>query len=191
MALLRALSLLAVVGVIGWQVHSGMYDLDAVTTADLLKNPRSWNGRDVLLTNVSIRKHSIHQGESDTIIWMQLVNGQTNPPDTEEAVWVVGKMPNDQANSVESLPWCLKNYELKRLSSARVAVVGDTIVLKQYGTLLNQSWFSTPYSFSVNVVNRFAPLHASVLAGVAVQVIVYIVIGLLVFQGLFFIVPEP
>lgn len=190
MKLLRALSIILLIGVISWQAYSGMYDWKAVTTSDLRRDWKSWMGRDVLLSNVSIRKYEIREQRADTLIAVWLVNGRTNPSKEEEAIGVVGRMPTEQARRFESLPWFLENGT-KRLPRARVTVYSDIIVLKDYWLPTDGSWFDTPYWFAVNISNRFVSLRASVFTGTGVQALVYLVITLFVVEGLIYVLPDP
>jgi|SRR5215216_1538536 len=189
MKLLRALSIILLIGVIAWQAYSGMYDWKAVTTSDVRRDWRSWVGHDILLSNISIRKYEIREQGADTLIALWLVNGRTNPPDGEDTIGVLGRMPTEQARRFESLPWFLKNGT-QRLARARVTVYNDIIVLRDYWLPIDGSWFSTPYWITVNTSNRFVPLQASVFTGVGVQALVYLVIALLVVEGLVYVLPD-
>ena len=93
----KALSGILLAAVIGWQAYSGMYDWSALTTSDVQRNWKAWVGRDVVLSNVSSRKYDIREQGADTFIRLWLVNGLTNPPDTEKAMLVLGRMPTEQA----------------------------------------------------------------------------------------------
>ncbi len=186
----KVLSGILLAVVIGWQVYSGMYDWRAVTTSDVLSNPKSWVGRDIVLSNVSIRKYDMREQGVDTFISLWLINGRTNPPQNEATMLVIGKMATQKAKRFESLPWCLKNYGMQRLVRTSVTIQDDFSLLRDYELPLNVSWFATPYWLTMINVNRFVSLKTSVWAGVVVQVLVYGVIAILIVEGLVFVVPK-
>jgi hypothetical protein len=154
------LSAIFLAAVIGWQAYSGMYDWRAVATRDLLQDQKAWIGRDVVLSNVSIKKFDIREEGTDTFITLWLVNGLTTPPDTEKPMLVLARMPTANAKKFESLPWHL-SYGTTRLTQARVIIQQDFAVLREYWLPSDLSWFSAPYWLTVNIVNRFASLQIS------------------------------
>lgn len=188
MKVLKGLSLLVLVGVVGCQIRSGMYDWHAVTTSDLQHNSSIWVGCDVLLTNVSIRKYDIRERGADTLVALQLANGRTNPPDNETGLWVIGRMSTQEAGRSESLPSRLRNGT-RRLGRVRVTIKEDFAQLREYWLPADASWFNTPYLWTVNLTNRFASLRTSVWSGVAVQVLVYGAMAFLVLAGLVHVFP--
>ncbi|HZF09721.1 MAG TPA: hypothetical protein VFE33_13100 [Thermoanaerobaculia bacterium] len=189
MKVIKALSLILFVGIIGWQVHSGMYDWSAVTTADVRQNWKSWVGSEVLLSNVSIRKYEIREQGADTFVALWLINGKTNPLDKEDTLLVLGRMPTEEAVKAESFASSLR-AGANRLTSARVSIKDDVIVLRDYWLPGEASWFGAPYWLTINLVNRFASLGASVWTGVVVQALVYLVITVMVVGGLVLVIPS-
>lgn len=185
----RGLSAAWLVGVIGWQVYSGMYDWNAVTTADVQRSPTSWVGREIVLSNVSIRKYEINEDGADTFVRLWLVNGITNPPVDQKPMLVVGRMPTATASRFESLPWWLKNG-IEKLARARVAIGKNITVLREYSLFSDLSWFETPYALTVSISNHFFPLRTFIWVGVAVHAVVYGVIAALVAQGLVYVMPK-
>jgi len=157
---------------------------------DRPRDPKSWAGRDIVLSNVTIRKYDIREQGVDTFISLWLVNGWTNPPQNEDTMLVIGKMPTQKAKRFASLPWSLKNYGTQRLMRTRVTIRDNFSLLRDYELPLDVSWFATPYWLTVSIVNRFVSLRTSVWAGVVVQVLVYGVITILIVEGLVFVVPK-
>jgi hypothetical protein len=187
---LRLLCVASLFAVIAWQAYSGMYDWRAVTTSDLQHNWKTWLGRDVVLSNVSIRKYEIREQGADTFVRLWLVNGRTNPSTSENPVLVIGRMSTRSAKRIESLPWCLREIRAQRLVSARLTIRDGLAVLREYSLPLDASWFGTPYWFTVQTMNRLISLGASVWVGIAVQVLVYGGIAILIGIGLLILVPS-
>jgi hypothetical protein len=188
---IKALSIVGLLVVIGWQAYSGMYDWHSITTDDIQANWSSWKGREVTLSNATIKKYELREEGTDTIILLLLANGRTNPPDTVQPLLAVGRMATEDAQSFESLPWCLRNYGTYRLVRADVVVADGLVTLRRYSLPLDASWSSTPYWFTVNTVNRFAPLKASIWSGVLVQALAYAGIVAAVLAGLAIVFPAP
>jgi len=188
---LRAIFLAVVAGTLAWQIHSGMFDLKAVTTADLQRNHTSWGGRDVTLTNVTIKKYEIHEKGADTFVRMWIANGRTSPPADQEPVMVIARIPTNEARRDQSLPSILEEYRMSRLPYIRVTLTGDDAFVRVYASpFWDFSLFSLPYRITVETVNRFASLKDAVYAGIAIQTTVYVIVALLVLLGLMLIVPK-
>lgn len=185
----KLLCLALFAALIAWQAYSGMYDWRAVTTSDIQRNWKTLLGRDVVLSNVSIRNYKISEEGPDTFVQLWLVNGRTNPPETEKAVPVIGRMATSDANQFESLPFCLRKYGTHRLLTAKLKVRDGVAVLREYSLALDASWFGTPYWLTVTTMNRLFPLGPSVWLGIAVQALVYGGIAILIASGLVLVLP--